>query len=387
VSQLFQAGELRSARIESLRALAAIAVLESHTFAIRYGFQPISWAGDQRKFWLAGSYGVWVFFALTGYLLFRPFAAEMLDGAPSIDLARYALNRTVRILPLYLFVLTFLMIVDLHGGSWDLWWHFLLFAENFSNHTVTHVDSPMWSLVVEVHFYILLPFLALALRKLARGSLARSLAAVLGLGVASLVARRLNSPTSPFALSIWQYSLPMTFCFFVPGMTLALLSTATGRRALLQRLPARLASANVWLAASVPCWVLGVLSYTAKGRAAICIATFLVLGACVLPLRASPLLRLLEWRPLALIGVASYSLYLWHVPIARSLFLHYLDAFGTVPPGWLFFLITLGAATAVAAVSYRLIEAPFLKLRRQWQQGRARAAKPAVSPATEMPAS
>jgi peptidoglycan/LPS O-acetylase OafA/YrhL len=46
---------------------------------------------------------------------------------------------------------------------------------------------------------------------------------------------------------------------------------------------------------------------------------FLMVGAAVLRLRPGPLVRALEWRPLALVGVASYSLYLWHVPILDAL--------------------------------------------------------------------
>jgi peptidoglycan/LPS O-acetylase OafA/YrhL len=54
--------------------------------------------------------------------------------------------------------------------------------------------------------------------------------------------------------------------------------------------------------------------------------------------------RALEWRPLALVGVASYSLYLWHVPI--------LDALGGPHAKQL--LLGTPACLAVAFASYRL---------------------------------
>jgi hypothetical protein len=68
----------------------------------------------------------------------------------------------------------------------------------------------------------------------------------------------------------------------------------------------------------------------------------------VLPLRAGPLVRALEWRWLALIGVASYSLYLWHLPVLNALG-------GTLPA-----LLLLGTplCLAIAFASYRLVEAP-----------------------------
>ena len=86
---------------------------------------------------------------------------------------------------------------------------------------------------------------------------------------------------------------------------------------------------------------------------------FLMVGAAVLPLRPGPLVHALEWRPLALAGVASYSLYLWHVPI--------LDALGG--PYLKQVLVGTPVCLAVAFVSYRLVEAPFLRLRKRWEGG------------------
>ena len=95
-------------------------------------------------------------------------------------------------------------------------------------------------------------------------------------------------------------------------------------------------------------------------------------------LRAHGLLRALSGRPLVLVGVASYSLYLWHVPL-----LHWLDdgaAFGTAP------LLLAGGALAigVAAVSYLAVERPFLRLGRRWQSvDAAPVANRAAQPLTE----
>jgi peptidoglycan/LPS O-acetylase OafA/YrhL len=85
-----------------------------------------------------------------------------------------------------------------------------------------------------------------------------------------------------------------------------------------------------------------------------------VVGACVLPVRRSRALRALEWRPLALLGVASYSLYVWHEPIVHGL----RDATGW---GYAPLLgLSLAVCVPIALLSYRLIEAPFLALRRRW---------------------
>jgi len=100
-------------------------------------------------------------------------------------------------------------------------------------------------------------------------------------------------------------------------------------------------------------------------------AAFLIIGACVLPVRTGPVANALQWHPLALVGVASYSLYLWHVPVIEAL----ID--GGVSTG--FAVLTVNAVAvciAVALASYAVIESPFLRLRRQWARSAAKQEAP-----------
>src|SRR5947209_15433579 len=101
-SSVIQAGEARSARIESLRALAALSVLLSHAFEYSYGLTPgVTHSVVHRAAIQAGFAGVELFFALSGYLLFWPFARSAFQTGERVDLARYARNRALRIFPLY----------------------------------------------------------------------------------------------------------------------------------------------------------------------------------------------------------------------------------------------------------------------------------------------
>ena len=59
------------------------------------------------------------------------------------------------------------------GGTRGQWWRFLGLAETFSVSTVGTVDGVLWSVIVELHFYALLPLIALGLARVARGSLRR----------------------------------------------------------------------------------------------------------------------------------------------------------------------------------------------------------------------
>jgi len=366
-----QAGELRSARLESLRAVAALAVLVGHVFGQAHGYraeETLGTLGD--RILLGGGFGVFLFFILSGYLLFWPFARRDYDGGPPIDLGRYARNRALRILPLYYVVLVVVLIFTESGGTANQWLTWATFSENFTTDRsdVVEVNGVMWSLVIEIHFYILLPLVAYGLARLARGSLARAAALLGAVGLASFVLRYITlyddaGPISPLV----DYSLPSTFMFFAAGMLVALLRIAWQRNP-----PAfirgPLASAELWIAASAVLWLLLFDEYSRGWLAAP--ASALLVGACVLPLRPGPVIRLLEWKALAFVGVISYSLYLWHVPILEQ-----LGETSWEPesfPGLL--LLGLPLSLLVAALSYRFVETPFLKLRRRWG---ATAARPA----------
>src|SRR5258705_490666 len=227
-----QAGEQRVARVESLRALAALGVLVGHVWGAHYAFGPQARGTLLARTIFGGGYGVYVFFALSGYLLFRPLVAATFDGG-RVDLRRYAINRLLRTLPLYYAVVVVLLVVQEGGGTAGQWLRFGTLTENLFRSTALTVDGPIWSLIVELQFYALLPFVAYGLARLSRRS--RGTAAVL----------------------------------------------------------------------------------------------------------------------LALLGAASYSLSLWPLPIVEALAPHAL-------------LLSVPVSLLVAFASYRLVEAPFLRLRRRW---------------------
>ncbi|MFD2053784.1 acyltransferase family protein [Mesorhizobium calcicola] len=66
--------------------------------------------------------------------------------------------------------------------------------------------------------------------------------------------------------------------------------------------------------------------------------------------------KVFSWRPLAWIGLISYSLYLWHLPISRAAMLYSDD--------WRVILAaTVGLSVPIAALSYAFIEKPMQRLR------------------------
>ena len=355
VGVILQAGERRSSRLESLRAVAALAVLASHVFAYAHGWHPVIFSGYFHRAVMSGGFGVQLFFALSGYLLYRAFARRDF-GDGRVDLRRYALNRALRILPLYYAVVVVLLVFTQHGGSASQWLRFLFFSEEFSTQTAQTLDGPIWSLVVEIIFYILLPVIAWGLARLAGRNPWRAAGILLAVGAASGFMHHAN----PAPSVIWNFSFPSNFYGFVPGMVLALVEGAWAGRAP-HWLAGPAARSDLWVLASLVVWAVIPVNYSWVYLTVP--ASFLLVGACVLPLPHKNLVRALDWKPLAAVGVVSYSLYLWHVPIITELVGHLPG--GT---GWLL-LSALPLSLGVAALSYTVFERPALLFRARWAVG------------------
>jgi peptidoglycan/LPS O-acetylase OafA/YrhL len=117
--------------------------------------------------------GVTLFFVLSGFLLFLPFATAALREQPRPAFAAYLRNRALRILPAYWFVLLFVALVlqsaalysagkqgAIHDPS--LLGQNALLLQTYHPSTVGTGIGPAWSLVIEVAFYLVLPLLVLA---------------------------------------------------------------------------------------------------------------------------------------------------------------------------------------------------------------------------------
>lgn len=355
-----QAGERRSTQVEALRAIGALAVLVGHGVAVSDHTHPLP-EGVGRNVLLGLAYGGCLMIFMSGYLLFLPFAHRYLGRGDPLRLRRYAGNRALRLLPLYVVVVSVLLVVQERGATPRMWLTFLLFAQGFDPDTIGRLDPPIWTVVTEMHFLLLLPLIAVVLRWVAGPSRCRA-AVVLGALCLVSLATRLAvvelGPVHDFGWHVWRNSLPGNFFLLGAGMLLALL-----RLSWEERTPSWLrgvvGSADAWLLAALAGWL---LMLTTSVMPLSMLPAFLTVGACVLPLRSGPLLRALSWRPLGVLGVATYSLYVWHTPVVLAL--------ADVPvarSGVLGMLaLALPLSLLVTAVSYPLIEAPFLRWRRRW---------------------
>jgi peptidoglycan/LPS O-acetylase OafA/YrhL len=397
--------------IEGLRAAAASSILIYHAWLYSPGGQPAHLGQRLDHLLPILQYGVVLFFTLSGFLLYRPFAGSIVRGERLPSVRRYLRNRALRILPAYWVILFLCAVVlgsvlirepthDLVNGRLiepGLFAQTATFASYYNPNTVLTGIGPAWSLSVEVVFYLTLPLLVVCgvklshLCKTRRGRRAAAVAPVLvllGIGLTGkAVAAYLVPPPASYDGwgANWHSVLERSFLchadLFAFGMALAV-ARVDSEDGLL-RLPRwwRGASVGILLASS---FVLvrygeGELSYSPYNTLAAATSA-LLLALVVLPVtgaRRSPLVRLLETRPFVAIGVVSYSVFLWHEPLIR-----WLDANGLMVSGGTGFVINLaivGGVVAVASVlTYRFVEAPALRLKFRSPRRQAKAVIPAA---------
>jgi len=381
-------GRSRLLGIEGLRAIAASSILVYHVWLFgspsdAYGLR----LGPASKFFFNLQSGVTLFFVLSGFLLFRPFAAAVIRGTAPPSLRAYARNRALRIVPAYwtlLLLVALLLDHRLLRNPLELLANFFL-AQNYIPAYVDTGIVPAWSLAIEVAYYALLPLLgAMAFVSARRGGLNRVAAAFVpvafmaGLGVVGKVILRVEGLGF-----IWASSLPPRADWFAAGMALAAVRVLWedgrlhfGRRSGL----AALAAAAALTVAAMALFYGNQLT-AIEYQTPIAMACALLLGIVVFSDARSRTVRYLTWRPLYALGLASYSLFLCHHPLEWWMRQHGLTLAGR--GGFVVNLATVGLVSViVAAATYRYVERPALARKRTWQRGGSagRPAREAAAP-------
>jgi peptidoglycan/LPS O-acetylase OafA/YrhL len=155
-----------------LRAAACMMVLLHHlAFRMDGRFIPDAAKGGM-QFLVMGSFGVSVFFVLSGFLLARPFWLALDKGEAMPPLGIYALRRAARILPGFwlALVVSLVLSVTVSGSALDgeqvirfLAGLFLVSDWHWVTLFPVNNNGPLWSIGFEVTSYVLLPFCLAAL--------------------------------------------------------------------------------------------------------------------------------------------------------------------------------------------------------------------------------
>src|SRR6185295_16151920 len=141
--------------LDAFRGLAALFVFLFHFWTFYFLGKNISWGGlDFTAPFAAGHLGVDLFFVLSGFLIFLAYIR-------SSSLQSYLRRRLLRIVPLATFF-TLSMFFVLHDfsatGFVQLFAH-LSFLQGFFQSTYHGLHPVMWTLSVEMLFYLVLPLL------------------------------------------------------------------------------------------------------------------------------------------------------------------------------------------------------------------------------------
>ncbi len=370
-------GNPRFPLVDALRALAALSVLVYHT-AYSSGATEAWYGPVVGRFEL----GVALFFAISGFLLYRPFFAAHYAGAAPVRTRDYLRRRVLRIVPAYWLALTVLAVYPgLRGVLTGDWWIYYGFGQVYELGTFVNGIPQAWTLCVEATFYLALPLYALVLRRALRGRTRREVVraelAVLGLlALASLIFRTLAIAAGPTVAFAW---LPGMFGWFAPGMALAVVSVALQERerpwapaAAVARRPGA-----VWLVAAGAFALLALTVsapspagtiytedeslriYTLSALVAVLVLLPAVLGAD----GGGAVRRLLSWPALAWLGLISYGIYLWHHTLMSWLVDRGAHEWAPGAGFATLTALTVVLAVACAAGSYYAVERPLLRFK------------------------
>ena len=380
-----------------MRALAASSVLLFHVWLYSSPGGEAVRVGQLTRVLPDLSFGVTLFFTLSGFLLYRPFVAALIRATGRPSFGAYLRNRAFRILPAYWVILLLTALVLRSAGVRDaagdlevqgapgLEWlaKNLLLVQNYTPSGILTGIPPAWSLAVEVVFYLVLPALVLLGALVAKradtraGRAAALLVPPLVMLVLGLVGKASSAvvgsgPDDGWGAD-WSSVLERSFLshadLFAFGMALAVARVLAEDGAL--RVGGRARGAIA--VAAVGTYAFTTHSMTGWGQltnsplnTVMAASCALLLALVVLPpasTRQSAIVRALETRPVLFVGLVSYSVFLWHLPV-----IHAMREHGLTRPGALGFfvnVVTVGAVTLVlSTLTYRFVEEPALRRKR-----------------------
>lgn len=350
--------------LTGIRAVAALLVVGTHA-AYTTGKYTHGYAGLLLS---RMEIGVPIFFVLSGYLLFGPWVRSARNAAPPPSLSRYAWHRVRRIMPAYVVaVLGAYLLYHFHeagpnpGHSWYGLLRNLTLTQIYTDgYMFSHIHqglTQMWSLAVEVSFYVVLPVIAyLVLAVLCRRRW-RPRLALAGLAVCALISPAWmvyvhTAQGLPDGARLW---LPGYLAWFIGGMMLTVLAAMGVRCYWFVALPLVVVS---YFIVSTPVAGEPTTSPTGLAQAVVKTIFYAVIATLVV---APPALgdqglyeRVLSSRPMVWLGEISYEIFLVHLVImelAMTQVLHWRVYTGNAV---VLFVVTLALTIPLAWLLHRI---------------------------------
>ena len=366
---------------DSFRGWAILGVFLHHAYS-GYKFDNAFPGGKALDFALwSGHAGAWLFFFISGFLLFLPWGRAYYEKKDMPSLGSYFKRRAFRIVPAYyLFILIFIVLIERSfittaQGRWDALTS-LAFLHFSAPHTEGVINYVFWSVEVEVQFYLLLPFMA-------SWFFGRRCLVALPVFIAVPVAARwlihaylYHGPDSISGInSLFSGNILLSLGAFGFAMAFANLwlwakynNKAPESRVLMDVLG--FAGLAVFAALMYSRYAAG--PYFQEKYHLFRLAWFpllhLSIGSVACSVIWGGFLRKVIVNPVIdYVGVVSYSVYLWHPAVIQGLakIPGLGGAQGSLPSFLLFASVSLVACLVIATLSYAFVEKPFLKLARR----------------------
>jgi peptidoglycan/LPS O-acetylase OafA/YrhL len=385
--------------LDGVRAVACLLVVGYHNNLLTRDGQ--AWKPGRfpllDALFLSGSTGVTLFFVLSGFLLFLPYARALLALGPWPDARVFYWRRAWRILPGYYASLLLLVMLQqpqyLAPSHWRDLALFLTMFMDSTHTTFQHLNGPYWTLAIEWQFYLLLPLIAWTIRAVIRhlprlsrtSAIVLCLAALMAWGVLSRVggAWLVAHPTATWLVPRPLLNVLLVVAYgqrgkfledFACGM-LAGLCFVMSKESAPAGVVRRLARLTPWmgvgalltyllLATRVVVWAIPASATLFTTGSELACSFCFAGGIVALLLSTRGLRRLLSWPPLGWIGRISYSLYIWHLPLL-VVFMHEIGpVLVGVPNAATYGLYWMWAALVVmpfATGVYWLVEQPGIR--------------------------
>jgi peptidoglycan/LPS O-acetylase OafA/YrhL len=314
-----------------------------------------------------GGFGVTVFFFLSGFLITTLMRIEH-QTTGTVSIRHFYLRRVLRILPPFYLTLALAIALTLFHvlpGQLQLkviaaqalhvsnFWFIFRGSDGAPLGTV-----PYWSLAVEEHFYLIFPLLYLGLNRLlsnrAQGAAFWILCVVVCVWRSVLVLGFGASADRTYMGSDTRFDSILFGSALAVAMN-PMLDRPVGSDRLWKWLlfPSGLALLLITFVYREP-WFRETIRYSLQGIA----LTPVFVSAMRFP--AWGPFRLLNVRPVAFVGVLSYTLYLVHQVVLFAL-LYWLPSVRTLPRALLAFAIAFTVALAI----YKFVELPSARLRKR----------------------
>lgn len=359
--------------LDGLRGIAVLLVLWYHLWEISWLPAPWSWMEFIPE---TGFIGVTLFFFLSGFVISYPFIRADAAGKPGPSWMHFAYRRFIKIWPSYVisiivaYLIGYAAVVRYNATPWQEIITHLLFIHTWWQSTYGSINGVLWTLAVEVEFYLIFPLVWWCFRR------APWITAIVMIAISFLWRNWLGACCFMTSMPTYAENLPGYLDIFACGMLCALLFVRYG--------PTVKSDKLTWpmIALAVAGWggliilLQGIYAYRMhpQWEVAGMLQTHPLYGFAFVAIAFGSLCAprwfqiILANPPLRFLAIISYNLYLYHQMIAREMVTWHLPQWiGSDPhydPHWQisYTIFAFVAIIVQAALVTFLIERPIMRL-------------------------